>query len=156
MVPALSTSYTTFAGIETPRILESTRSSDVKRHYGSTVTFYMHQLSKVESQKYCDLIYSHIPNVTTTAVRIMHYPTGSCMTDHLDGWSEIDGESNSGLIVQLNDPQSYMGGYLNIEREFIDLNVGDAVHYGYEHLHGVSKIKESERWILSVRLYEEK
>jgi predicted 2-oxoglutarate/Fe(II)-dependent dioxygenase YbiX len=78
------------------------------------------------------------------------------MADHCDSWSEIDGESNSGLIVQLNDPRTYKGGYLNIEREYIDLNPGDGVHYGYEHLHGVSKIKEAERWILSVRLYEEK
>ena len=148
MVPTLSENFTTFAGIESPRIVESTKRSDVP--------FYLHQLSTVESQKYCDMIYSHIPNVRATAFRIMHYPTGSCIRDHRDTWSDIDGESNSGLIIQLNDPRSYKGGYLAIEREFINLDVGDGVYYGYEHLHGVSTVKESDRWILNVRMMTEK
>lgn len=144
MVPTLSENFTTFAGIETLRRLESTRRSDV--------AFYLNQLSEAESQKYCDMIYSHIPCVKATAFRIMHYPTGSCIRDHRDAWSPIDGESNSGLIIQLNDPNTYKGGYLAIEREFINLDIGDGVYYGYENLHGVSTIKESERWILNVRL----
>lgn len=147
MVPTLSEDFTTFAGVETPRKLESTRRSDV--------AFYLHQLSEVESQKYCDMIYSCIPDVKATAFRIMHYPTGSCIRDHYDSWTPIDGESNSGLIIQLNDPRSYKGGYLAIEREFIDLDIGDGVFYGYEHLHGVSTIKESDRWILNLRLFAE-
>jgi hypothetical protein len=148
MVPTLSENFTSFAGIETLRKLESTRRSEV--------AFYLNQLSEVESQKYCDMIYSHIPDVKATAFRIMHYPTGSCIRDHRDTWGVLDGESNSGLIIQLNDPRSYKGGYLAIEREFIDLDVGDGVYYGYEDLHGVTTIKESERWILNVRLLKKK
>ena len=148
MVPTLSENFTSFAGVETLRKLESTRRSEV--------AFYLNQLSEVESQKYCDMIYSHIPNVRATAFRIMHYPPGSCIRDHWDTWASIDGESNSGLIIQLNDPRSYKGGYLTIEREFINLDVGDGVYYGYENLHGVTTIKESERWILNVRLLTEK
>lgn len=144
MVPTLSENFTTFAGVETTRKLESTRRSDI--------AFYLNQLSESESQKYCDMIYSHIPNVRATAFRIMHYPSGSCIRDHRDTWAPIDGESNSGLIIQLNDPNSYEGGYLAIEREFINLDVGDGVYYGYENLHGVSTIKKSERWILNVRM----
>ena len=148
MVPTLSKNFTTFAGVETTRKLESTRRSDI--------AFYLNQLSESESQKYCDMIYSHIPNVRATAFRIMHYPTGSCIRDHRDTWAAIDGESNSGLIIQLNDPNSYEGGYLAIEREFINLDIGDGVYYGYEDLHGVSTIKESDRWILNVRMFTEK
>lgn len=148
LVPSLSETFITFAGVETPRKLESTRRSEV--------AFYLHQLSEVESQKYCDIIYSRIPNTKVTAFRIMHYPPGSCIRDHRDGWTPIDGESNSGLIVQLNDPRSYKGGYLSIEREFIDLDIGDGVYYGYEDLHGVTTIKESDRWILNVRMFTEK
>jgi predicted 2-oxoglutarate/Fe(II)-dependent dioxygenase YbiX len=148
MVPTLSENFTSFAGIETLRKLESTRRSEV--------AFYLNQLSEAESQKYCDMIYTHIPNVRATAFRIMHYPTGSCIRDHHDTWGVIDGESNSGLIIQLNDPRSYKGGYLTIEREFVNLDVGDGVYYGYEDLHGVTTIKESERWILNVRMFTEK
>jgi hypothetical protein len=147
LVPALSENFTTFAGIESTRKVESSKRSDVP--------FYLHQLSAVESQKYCDIIYSHVPNVRATAFRIMHYPRGSCIRDHRDTWSDIDGESNSGMIIQLNDPRSYKGGYLAIEREFINLDIGDGVYYGYENTHGVSTIKESERWILNVRMFTE-
>lgn len=148
MVPALSENFTSFAGAETLRKLESTRRSEV--------AFYLNQLSEAESQKYCDMIYTNIPNVRATAFRIMHYPTGSCIREHRDSWAEIDGESNSGLIIQLNDPRSYKGGYLTIEKEFVGLDVGDGVYYGYENLHGVTTIKESERWILNVRMFTEK
>jgi predicted 2-oxoglutarate/Fe(II)-dependent dioxygenase YbiX len=148
MVPALSENFTSFAGVETLRKLESTRRSEV--------AFYLNQLSEAESQKYCDMIYTNIPNVRATAFRIMHYPTGSCIREHRDSWAEIDGESNSGLIIQLNDPRSYKGGYLTIEKEFVGLDVGDGVYYGYENLHGVTTIKESERWILNVRMFTEK
>lgn len=149
MVPALSDNFTTFTGIETSRKLNLS-----KRWFH--VVSHLTQLSESESQKYCDLIYSHIPNVRVTSFRIIQYPTGSCARDHYDGWYPIDGESNSGLIIQLNDPRSYKGGYLAIEREFINLDVGDGVYYGYEHLHGVSTVKESERWILNVRMLTEK
>jgi len=148
MVPTLSDNFTTFAGIQTPRKLESTRRSDI--------AFYLHQLSEVESQKYCDIIYTHIPGAKATAFRIMHYPPGSCIRDHRDTWTVIDGESNSGLIIQLNDPRSYKGGYLTIEKQFIDLDIGDGVHYGYDEIHGVTTIKESDRWILNVRMLTEK
>lgn len=148
MVPALSENFTSFAGVETLRKLESTRRSEV--------AFYLNQLSEAESQKYCDMIYTNIPNVSATAFRIMHYPPGSCIRDHRDTWGVLDGESNSGLIIQLNDPRSYKGGYLTIEREFVDLDVGDGVYYGYEDLHGVTTIKESDRWILNVRMFTEK
>ena len=148
MVPALSENFTSFAGAETLRKLESTRRSEV--------AFYLNQLSEAESQKYCDIIYTNIPNVRATAFRIMHYPTGSCIREHRDSWAEIDGESNSGLIIQLNDPRSYKGGYLTIEKEFVGLDVGDGVYYGYEDLHGVTTIKESDRWILNVRMFTEK
>ncbi len=147
LVPSLSETFTTFAGAETPRKLESTRRSDV--------AFYLHQLSEQESQKYCEIIYSRIPNVKATAFRIMQYPTGSCIRDHQDGWSPIDGESNSGLIVQLADPKTYKGGHLVVEGEYMDLDVGDGVYYDYSAVHGVKTIKESERWILNVRLFTE-
>ena len=148
MVPTLSDNFITFTGVEVSRIIEPANRSPT--------AFYLHQLSEQESQKFCDVIYARIPNVKATAVRIIQYPAGSCILDHLDSWREIDGESNSGLIIQLNDPRSYRGGYLNIEREFIELDVGDGVYYGYEHVHGVSTVKDSERWVLNVRLYEEK
>ena len=148
MVPTLSENFTSFAGVETIRKLAPPGRSDI--------AFYLNQLSESESQKYCDMIYSHIPNVRATAFRILYYPPGSCIIDHRDTWAKIDGESNSGLIIQLNDPNSYEGGYLAIEREFINLDIGDGVYYGYENLHGVSTIKKSERWILNVRLFAEK
>ncbi len=147
MVPTLSEKFITFTGVEAPRKLEPANRSPV--------TFYLHQLSQQESQKYCDAIYSKIPNVRATAFRVIQYPTGSCIREHLDWWREIDGESNTGLIVQLADPRSYKGGHLVIENEFVDLDVGDAVCYDYSALHGVKTIKESERWILNVRLYKE-
>jgi predicted 2-oxoglutarate/Fe(II)-dependent dioxygenase YbiX len=148
LVPTLSEKFTTFAGVESLRKKESNRRSDI--------AFHLHHFSETESQKYCDIIYSHIPNVKATAFRVMHYPPGSGIRDHYDGYTPIDGESNSGLIIQLNDPRSYKGGYLTMEREFIDLSVGDGVYYGYDTLHGVTTIKESNRLILNVRLLTEK
>jgi hypothetical protein len=148
MVPTLSENFTSFTGIETPRKINSTILSDV--------ALYLYQLSEVESQKYCDMIYSVIPDVAASAFRILHYPLGSHIRQHHDAWGKKDGESNSGLIIQLNDPQSYKGGYLTIGGEFIDLDVGDGVYYGYEDLHGVTTIKESNRWTLNVRLLTEK
>jgi predicted 2-oxoglutarate/Fe(II)-dependent dioxygenase YbiX len=67
-----------------------------------------------------------------------------------------EGETNFGLIVQLNDPNSYKGGFLTIENELIALNVGDGVIYSYDEKHGVKTIKESDRWILNVRMFIEK
>jgi len=144
MTPALSEEYDTFAGVRTKRKLTSSRRSPV--------TFFLHQLSETESQKYCDIIYDRIPNTKTTAFRIMQYPVGSCIKDHYDTWHPIDGHSNTGLIIQLNDPNSYSGGQLTIQGRKINLDIGDGVLYDYSRIHGVTTIEGSERWILNLRV----
>lgn len=63
-----------------------------------------------------------------------------------------DGESNTGLIIQLTDPNFYKGGYLRMSNELIELNKGDAVLYSYDTPHEVTKIKSGDRWIASIRL----
>lgn len=147
MTSDLSETFISFQGVEARRKILSDRRSPIP--------FFLHQLSKEESRKYCDIIQEALPNTHATSFRIMNYPTGSCIRDHVDTWQAMDGESNSGLIVQLVDPASYKGGFLSIENEFIDLKLGDAVYYSYDCVHGVKTIKEGERWILNVRMMTE-
>ena len=144
MTPALSEEFDTFAGVRTKRIIINTK--------WSSVAFFLHQLSETESQKYCDIIYDRIPNTKTTAFRIMQYPVGSCIKNHYDTWRPIDGHSTTGLIIQLNDPNSYSGGQLTIQERKINLDIGDGVLYDYSRIHGVTTIESSERWILNLRM----
>ena len=118
----------------------------------SPVPFNLHRWTIEESKKYCEILSEALPEYEIVSFRVMNYPPGSFISNHHDAWMPEEGESDSGLIVQLNDPSSYKGGYLTIENEYIPLEVGDGVVYHYAELHGVKTVKESDRWILNVRL----
>jgi hypothetical protein len=126
----------------------------------SPVPFNLYRWTMEESEKYCDIICDiicdEIVKYQITSFRVIHYPPGSFISDHHDAWMPEESESDSGLIIQLNDPTSYVGGYLTIENQYIPLGVGDGVIYNYSEMHGVRAVKESDRWILNVRMFTEK
>lgn len=112
-----------------------------------------YRLSKTESSKYCDFIKQVLPNAHISSFRIMHYPPGTKLGRHTDGSGlRGDEESNSGFIVQLNDPKSYVGGHLLMDSNIIDLEVGDGVFYKYSVPHEVKLVRKSDRWISNLRL----
>lgn len=146
--PKLPDRFVTFAGNNGKRTIVNGK--------WSPVPFNLHRWTIEESAKYCEIINEVLTGYTIVSFRVIHYPPGSFISDHHDAWMEEESESDSGLIIQLNDPNSYKGGYLTIEGELIPLLVGDGVIYDYSELHGVKTVKESDRWILNVRLFAEK
>jgi predicted 2-oxoglutarate/Fe(II)-dependent dioxygenase YbiX len=146
--PVLDENFVTFTG-------ESGKRKIVNDKW-SPVPFNLYRWSIKESSKYCKIINDALPDYTIKSFRVINYPPGSFISDHHDYWMKEEGETDSGLIVQLNDPNSYKGGYLTIENELIALDVGDGVVYSYAEKHGVKTVKESDRWILNVRMTTEK
>jgi predicted 2-oxoglutarate/Fe(II)-dependent dioxygenase YbiX len=146
--PALTENFVTFTG-------ESGKRKIVNSKW-SPVSFNLYRWTIDESLNYCKNISEAIPECIIKSFRVINYPPGSFISDHYDAWMDEEGETNFGLIVQLNDPNSYKGGFLTIENELIALNVGDGVIYSYDEKHGVKTIKESDRWILNVRMFIEK
>ena len=82
----------------------------------------------------------------------MHYPPGAMIGRHTDTYMEQDGVSDTGLIVQLTDSKLYKGGYLRMSNEIMELNKGDAVLYSYDTPHEVTKVKQGDRMIASIRM----
>ena len=144
LTPTLSDEFTTFSGNAGKRIIVNGK--------WSPVPFNLHRWTIEESKKYCDILNQALPEYEIVSFRVMNYPPGSFISNHHDAWMPEEGESDSGLIIQLNDPSSYKGGYLTVENQHIPLQVGDGVVYDYSELHGVKTVKESDRWILNVRL----
>lgn len=144
LAPTLDDNFETFAG--------GTGKRKIVNGKWSPIPFNLYRLTLEESNKYCEIIAQHLSGYEITSFRVMHYPPGSFISDHYDAWLPEEGESHAGMIVQLNDPNSYKGGYLTIENELISLAVGDGVIYDYSELHGVKTVKESDRWISNIRL----
>lgn len=148
VTPNLSDQFTTFSGNNGKRIIINNK--------WSPVPFNLHRWTPEESKKYCDILNELLPEYKIISFRVIQYPPGSFISNHYDAWLEEEGESDSGLIIQLNNPTTYKGGYLTIENELIPLQAGDGVIYDYSELHGVKTVKESDRWILNVRMFTEK
>ena len=138
----LSDQVVTFSGEVTERLIVNNKWSDVP--------FNFYRFSQHEAQPYLDLLKPHVPPGTQfSSMRVMHYPAGACIGQHQDGWSECDGESDSGLIVRLND--KFTGGRLFFGGRLIHLAKGEGVLYHYSELHEVKPVKTGERWIVNFR-----
>lgn len=142
-VPLMSETFESFAG------------QTLKRHQvNHDWSYNFYRLSKEESKKYLDAM--RLPNnFIVKSFRVMHYPAGTQIGIHTDGWMESDGESNIGITVQLSDPLTYTGGEAIYNNRLLDLNIGDGVQYEYHQPHGVKKIKSGDRWILNLRIYDD-
>ena len=114
--------------------------------------YFFTRLFRKEIQEHFDIINQTLIDYDIVSFRTMHYPQGALIGRHTDGYMKQDGESNTGLIIQLTDPNCYKGGYLRMSNEVMELNKGDAVLYSYDTPHEVTKIKSGDRWIASIRL----
>lgn len=141
-VPELSEDYDSFSG----EILK-------RKQINHDWAYNFYRLSRPESEKYSKYILTVLPNVEVASFRVLHYPPGTKLGKHLDG-PTLNGDnfSNSGFIVQLNDPRSYLGGHLLMDGNLIDLDIGDGVYYSYSVPHEVKLVRKSDRWISNIRL----
>ncbi len=114
--------------------------------------YFFTRLFRKEIQEHFDIINQSLIDYDIVSFRTMHYPKGASIGRHTDSYMKQDGESNTGLIIQLTEPNVYKGGYLRMSNELIELNKGDAVLYSYDTPHEVTKIKSGDRWIASIRL----
>lgn len=121
--------------------------------------YYFTRLLRKDIQEHFDIINQTLIGYDIISFRTMHYPQGALIGRHTDAWMQEDGESNTGLIIQLTDPNFYKGGHLRMwqndwegRNELMELDKGDAVLYSYDTPHEVSKIKSGDRWIASIRL----
>ena len=83
--------------------------------------------------------------------RIMHYPAGASIGAHVDSWHPVDGPSDCGMTIQLNNPKNYVGGEMLMNHTVTDLDQCDGISYTYDEPHEVKKIRFGERWIASLR-----
>lgn len=144
LVKDASPEYESFSGKIVDRVTVNVRWSEIP--------FFLYRLSYAESKEFLDLLEPHLDGGVITSFRVMHYPVGSRIGRHTDGWAPEDGESNRGIIVKLND--NYKGGELIISKTLVDANIGDAVFYDYTMPHEVKTIKDGERWVVNVRYKE--
>ena len=135
-----SAEVNTFAGVERPRA----------EHNHQGMTFY--RFDKTEVQEHVDIFEKRFAG-QVTLFRVIQYPVGSAMEKHLDGWQQKDGESNHGVVIQLNPQESYKGGqFILTKTNLIELNPGDGMLFHYKYQHQVKKIREGERWVLNIRV----
>lgn len=109
-----------------------------------------YRLGKAEVEDYILTIESKIP-FDIVSFRIMHYPTGALIGEHKDSWHPIDGPSDCGMTIQLNNPKDYVGGEFLMNNTVTHLEEGDGIFYEYHEPHQVKKIRHGERWIVSLR-----
>ena len=114
--------------------------------------YFFTRLHKTDIQQHFETVDKKLPEYEIISFRTMHYPAGAMIGRHTDSYMKEDGESNTGFIIQLTDPNFYGGGYLRMANELIELDQGDAVLYSYDTPHEVTKIKSGNRWIASIRL----
>ena len=147
------------------KFLKTDLSEKIKTNTGAIVTrtylnekwqYYFSRLLDSETIEYQNAIYSKIKNYEIVSFRTMHYPPGAMIGRHTDTYMEQDGESDTGLIIQLTEPNSYKDGHLRMSNEIIELNQGDGVLYSYNTPHEVTKIKTGNRWIASIRMLQKR
>jgi len=139
LIPTLSEEVTTFANENVKRL-----------HVSPEWQYNFYRLGKQEVLEQINVIEKKIP-FTIVSFRIMHYPTGSSIGEHNDSWHPIDGPSDCGMTIQLNNPDNYVGGQFYMNGEPTNLNIGDGVFYTYDEPHFVRKVLQGERWIVSLR-----
>ena len=118
--------------------------------------FRVFRMTREESKEYCDIIEKVIPGYKVVSFRPMLYETGNWLRNHLDSpTNEHEGDSTHSLNIMLSENGSFTGGNFligNENRQFIELEQGDAVMYDYSHMHEVKKVKSGKRWIINVRV----
>ena len=140
-VPNMSEMFESFSGQVLPR-------KEINRDW----SYNFYRISKDEASSYFKYIEAILPNAEIKSFRLIHYPPKTRIGLHRDGWMESDGESNHGLIIQLNDPQSYKGGHLMVNNIMMNMNIGDATLYHYSDPHEVKMVKSGNRWIANLWL----
>lgn len=99
---------------------------------------------KVVAQLGCD--------VELAYARILKYNKTCFVQKHLDGYNpNHQKESDVSFILQLNDPNDYVGGAMIVNKQLIELRPGDAVFYTYDEEHEVKVIKSGIRYVLNLR-----
>ena len=86
--------------------------------------------------------------------RVLKYIPGCHISPHHDGVSGgPDKNTDTSLIIQLTDPESFTGGAMMIgDNTYTDKGIGDAVYYSYDVLHGITPIIKGVRYVCNLRL----
>lgn len=83
--------------------------------------------------------------------RVLKYNSTCFIPNHVDSTSNLQQDSDLSVIIQLNAPDSYIGGAMIVSKQLIELQSGDAVFYTYDHEHEVKTIKQGVRYVLNLR-----
>ena len=85
-------------------------------------------------------------------IRILKYNATCFIPKHKDAYdSNVQKSSSKSSIIQLNDPNFYIGGNLIIDENITDLQPGDMVTYPFNVVHEVKKIHKGIRYVLNLR-----
>lgn len=139
LVPTLSENVTTFANETIKRL-----------HVSPEWHYNFYRLGKQEVLEHVEIIQEKLA-FDITSFRVMHYPAGALMGEHNDSWHPLDGPSDCGMTIQLNNPTEYSGGDFYMNSKNTNLDIGDGIFYTYDEPHYVKKILHGERWIVSLR-----
>jgi hypothetical protein len=133
--------------------LVNVNGEEIERFYGSlTGHFVIAEFSFDE----VDDILKHIKtymsaDVKVTYVRLLKYNPTCFIPRHKDGFNSFQQPSSKSSIIQLNDPNSYIGGELIVNEDVTDLQKGDMITYNYDNIHQVKKVNKGIRYVLNLR-----
>jgi predicted 2-oxoglutarate/Fe(II)-dependent dioxygenase YbiX len=139
----------------------STNWDDERQSERHAVSIVGHLLVSSFTQKEIEPIWSKVKNTISAQLgcdielayaRILKYNKTCFIQKHLDTYRpEYQKESDISLILQLNDPNDYVGGAMIVNKQLIELQPGDAVYYTYDEVHEVKVIKSGIRYVLNLR-----
>ena len=124
------------------------------RHYPSAVGHFMiSEFNHQEFSVYWQMIKPELEiDAELVYARVLKYNRTCHIPPHVDSFSSTQKENDISLICQLCDSDQYVGGDMIVSDRKIDLQLGDAVYYTYEHEHGVTPIDSGIRYVLNLRL----
>ena len=127
---------------------------DRDRHYPSAVGHFMiSEFTKEEFAPYWQIIQPNLEiDVDLVYTRVLKYNKTCHIPPHIDAYSPSQTENDISLICQLCEPNSYIGGDMIVSDRKINLDLGDAVYYTYEHEHAVTPVESGIRYVLNLRL----
>jgi hypothetical protein len=124
------------------------------RHYASTIGhFQISEFTTDEVSRFWPDVKNNIPvNTELVYARVLKYNRSCFIPKHVDSFaSEYQQENDISVIIQLNDPNDYVGGLLLIGGKLQNMAPGDMVLYTYEEEHEVKTVRRGTRYVLNLR-----
>ena len=93
-----------------------------------------------------------LPDYEVVYCRVLKYNKGCYIDPHVDEYSQGQQASNHSLIIQLNDPETFAGGHVGVNKSQHYLEQKDAILYNYNEEHYVTPIRKGIRYVINLRL----